>query len=86
MHDKAAFLVKSSDPGKDLKDGEVKITIRSKGEVEEVVVDGDAVITIKDGKTTIEGKKVEKEIIKTEKKVLKKDLESKEDTKSKKGN
>ncbi len=41
----------------DLEDGKVHIIIRSKGEVEEMVIDGDAVITIKDGKVTMEGDK-----------------------------
>lgn len=38
-----------------LKDGQVHIIIHSKNEVEDLLIDGDAVITIKDGKVKVEG-------------------------------
>ncbi len=70
----------------DIKEGSSHIIIRSKGEVTELVIDGDAVITIKDGKVHVEGEKVtidtevmkkgEKKVVK-EKKVVEKIKEKK---------
>ncbi len=37
-----------------LKDGQVHIVIHSNNEVEDLIIDGDAVITIKDGKVKVD--------------------------------
>lgn len=70
----------------DLEDGKVHITIRSKGEVDKMVIDGDAVITIKDGKVTMKKDKAELHTIKEEGKVkaLKEVKEKKVNNKKKK--
>ena len=44
--------------GEEIEEGQSHIIIRSKGEVTDLVIDGDAVITIKDGKVNVEGEKV----------------------------
>lgn len=70
----------------EVEDGKVHIIIRSKGEVEEMVIDGDAVITIKDGKVTMEGDKAKLHSVhkKGEEKVLKEVQEKKVVKKKKK--
>lgn len=60
--------------GNELEEGQTHIVIRSKNEVQDLLIEGDAVITIKDGKAKMEGDTIKKDLHqeKGEKKVVKK--------------
>ena len=67
--------------GDKLKEGQTHIIIKSKGEVQDLIIEGDAVITIKDGKVKMEGDAIKMDVMKQEgeskvikeKKVIKKE-------------